>query len=85
MSNDETPSHVHNLLEQTGVNTNENWTCSPCCSHMCNSFLNAEGPNEQWRCKPYANLDFTLVHQMREKEKASVSMFFCDSFRAALL
>ena len=29
MSNDETPSHVHNLLKQTGVITNETWTCSP--------------------------------------------------------
>ena len=45
-------------------------------SHMCNSFSNAEEPYEQWRCKPYANLDFTLVRQMSEKEKASVSMFF---------
>ena len=80
MSNDETPSHVHNLLKQTGVNTYETWTCSPTMfSHICNSFSNAEEPNEQWKCKPYANLDFTLVRQMRKREGASFDVLVIHS------
>ena len=53
-------------------------------SHICNSFSNAEEPNEQWRCKPYANLDFTLVRRMSKKRGSSFDAFFRDSFRGAL-
>ena len=48
-------------------------------SHICNSFSNAEEPNEQWKCKPYANLDFTLVRQMRKREGASFDVLVIHS------
>ena len=52
--------------------------------YACNSFSNAEEPNEQWRCEPHANLDFTLVRRMSKKRGSSFDAFFRDSFRGAL-
>ena len=48
-------------------------------SHICNSFSNAEEPNEQWKCKPYANLDSPLSARGAKREGASFDVLVIHS------